>query len=63
MLHKIRERLLQNRIAATNQLREKKHFNCVVVATAHRLARLMWTLLTKQTLYSPLFVQNTQENT
>ena len=36
-----------------NQLREKKHFNCVVVATAHRLARLMWTLLTKQTLYSP----------
>jgi len=45
-----------------NQLREKKHFNCVVVATAHRLARLMWILLTKQTLYSPQYVQNTQKD-
>ena len=35
-----------------NQLRERKSFNCTTVATAHRLARLMWVLLQKQTTYS-----------
>lgn len=33
------------------QLREKKHYNCVTVAVAHRLARLIWTLLQKQETY------------
>ena len=36
------------------QLLERKHFNCVVVATACKLARLMWTLLQKQQMYKPL---------
>lgn len=36
-----------------NQLLERKHFNCVVVATACKLARLMWTLLQKQQMYKP----------
>lgn len=34
-----------------NQLKMRKSFNCVVVATAHRLARLIWILLQKQTHY------------
>jgi transposase len=33
------------------QLRCRKHANCVVVAIAHRLARLMWVLLTHNTVY------------
>jgi transposase len=41
------------------QLRETKHFNCVVVATAHRLARLMWVLLHKQVMYNPNYLPNT----
>ena len=35
------------------QLRARKSFNCTAVATAHKLARIMWTLLQKQCLYSP----------
>ena len=37
------------------QLRERKSMCCTVVATAHRLARLMWILLTKQTTYQPQY--------
>lgn len=40
-----------------NKLRERKSFNCTTVATAHRLARLMWVLLQKQSTYSPQVVQ------
>ncbi|RVU35580.1 IS110 family transposase [Rheinheimera riviphila] len=32
-------------------LRCRKHVNCVVVAIAHRLARLMWVLLSRNSLY------------
>jgi transposase len=39
-----------------SRLRETKHFNCVVVATAHRLARLMWILLNKQVMYNPQYL-------
>lgn len=35
------------------QLRARKSFNCTAVATAHKLARIMWTLLQKQCLYTP----------
>jgi len=35
------------------QLRERKSFNQTVVAMAHRLARLIWTLLQRQELYKP----------
>jgi len=35
------------------QLRERKSFNQTVVAMAHRLARLIWTLLQRQELYTP----------
>ena len=35
------------------QLRMRKTFNCVAVATAHKLARLIWTLLQKQCCYTP----------
>ena len=41
-----------------NQLRARKHFNCTVVATAHKLARIMWTLLQKQTTYRTVIVNN-----
>lgn len=34
------------------QLRARKTFNCTAVATAHKLARIMWTLLQKQCNYS-----------
>ena len=45
------------------KLRETKHFNCVVVATAHRLARLMWVLLSKQVMYSPQYtLEHLQKN-
>ena len=33
------------------QLRCRKHANCVIVAIAHRLARLMWVLLIRNCLY------------
>jgi len=35
------------------QLRARKTFNCTAVATAHKLARIMWTLLQKQCPYTP----------
>ena len=35
------------------QLRERKSFNCTAVATAHKLARIMWTLLQKNSYYTP----------
>jgi len=35
------------------QLRERKSFNCTAVATAHKLARIMWTLLQKHSYYTP----------
>lgn len=35
------------------QLRERKSFNCTAVATAHKLARIMWTLLQKNCYYTP----------
>jgi len=35
------------------QLRARKSFNCTAVATAHKLARIMWTLLQKQCCYTP----------
>ena len=34
------------------QLRARKTFNCTAVATAHKLARLIWTLLQKQCHYT-----------
>lgn len=34
-----------------NQLHARKHFNCTVVATAHKLARIMWAMLQSQTAY------------
>ena len=34
-----------------NQLKERVGFNKAVVATAHKLARLMWVLLRKQAMY------------
>jgi transposase len=37
------------------QLRSRKSICTTVVATAHRLARLMWTLLHKQVLYTPQY--------
>jgi len=40
-----------------NQLRERKSFNITVVATAHKLARLMWVLLKKQETYQPQSVK------
>ena len=39
------------------QLRERKSFNCTAVATAHKLARIMWTLLQKKCYYSPQIVK------
>jgi len=35
------------------QLRERKSFNCTAVATAHKLALIMWTLLQKNCYYTP----------
>ena len=35
------------------QLSARKPFNCTAVATAHKLARIMWTLLQKQCHYTP----------
>lgn len=40
------------------QLRARKSFNCTVVATAHKLARLMWVLLHKQTHYKAQLLNN-----
>jgi transposase len=40
------------------QLRSRKSICCTVVATAHRLARLMWILLQKQTMYQAQFGAN-----
>lgn len=37
------------------QLRSRKSICTTVVATAHRLARLMWILLQKQVLYAPQY--------
>jgi transposase len=37
------------------QLRSRKSICTTVVATAHRLARLMWILLHKQVLYAPQY--------
>jgi len=39
------------------QLRERKSFNCTAVATAHKLARIMWTLLQKKCYYTPQVVK------
>ena len=39
------------------QLRARKSFNCTAVATAHKLARILWTLLQKQCHYTPQVVQ------
>ncbi len=39
------------------QLRERKSFNCTAVATAHKLARIMWTLLQKKYYYTPQVVK------
>ena len=39
------------------QLRARKSFNCTAVATAHKLARIMWTLLQKQCCYTPQLVK------
>lgn len=39
------------------QLRARKTYNCTAVATAHKLARIMWTLLQKQCHYTPQMVQ------
>ena len=39
------------------QLRERKSFNCTAVATAHKLARIMWTLLQKKCYYTPQAVK------
>jgi transposase len=39
------------------QLRARKTFNCTAVATAHKLARIMWTLLQKQCHYTPQVVK------
>tara|TARA_R110001583_G_C5603927_1_gene404756 strand:+ start:101 stop:1126 length:1026 start_codon:yes stop_codon:yes gene_type:complete len=36
-----------------NQLRARKSYNCTAVATAHKLARIMWTLLQKQCHFTP----------
>ena len=38
------------------QLRTRKSICCTVVATAHRLARLIWILLQKQVKYEPHYV-------
>ena len=40
------------------QLRARKSICCTVVATAHRLARLMWILLQRQTTYQAQFGAN-----
>ncbi len=40
------------------QLRNRKSICCTVVATAHRLARLMWILLQKQVPYAPQYTTN-----
>lgn len=40
------------------QLRSRKSICCTVVATAHRLARLMWILLQKQQRYEPQYGAN-----
>ncbi|GAA6173934.1 hypothetical protein NBRC116592_36040 [Colwellia sp. KU-HH00111] len=40
------------------QLRARKTFNCTAVATAHKLARIMWTLLQKQCHYTPQLVKD-----
>ena len=40
------------------QLRSRKNICTTVVATAHRLARLMWILLQKQTKYVPQYGAN-----
>jgi hypothetical protein len=34
------------------QLRERKSYNQTAVATAHRIARLIWILLPRQELYA-----------
>lgn len=39
------------------QLRARKTFNCTAVATAHKLARIMWTLLQKQCHYTPQVIR------
>ena len=39
------------------QLRARKTFNYTAVATAHKLARIMWTLLQKQCCYTPQIVK------
>lgn len=39
------------------QLRARKTFNCTAVATAHKLARIMWTLLQKQCHYTPQMIK------
>ena len=39
------------------QLRERKSFNCTAVATAHKLARIMWTLLQKKCYYTPQVIK------
>ena len=38
-----------------SQLKARKHACCTVVATAHKLARLMWVLLHKQAMYQPQY--------
>jgi len=40
------------------QLSARKSFNCTAVATAHKLARIMWTLLQKQCHYTPQTVKD-----
>ena len=40
------------------QLRARKTFNCTAVATAHKLARIMWTLLQKQCHYTPQLLKD-----
>lgn len=40
------------------QLRSRKSICCTVVANAHRLARLIWILLQKQTEYEPQYGAN-----
>ncbi|MCP4326206.1 MAG: IS110 family transposase, partial [Alteromonadales bacterium] len=39
------------------QLRARKTFNCTAVATAHKLARIMWTLLQNQCHYTPQMIK------
>ena len=41
-------------------LLERKNYNKVVVAMAHRIARLVWILLQRETLYTPqMITENT----